>query len=102
MTESLWQFFAGCFNQDWMLDERDLESVVRRYASHGAKSNEELLQLATLVDAFAAAHPENEALELAVAIDLSASYRTGRDAANARELLARISSALRRNVTERS
>jgi deoxyxylulose-5-phosphate synthase len=94
--QELFQFFAGYFHEDWQVDALTADDVVKTFTE--THSRDECRQIADLVDAFAAATPDDEALEKALFSNLGCYYVPAADGRSVRELLQQVSRALKNRL----
>jgi hypothetical protein len=98
--ERLWQFFAGYFNQDWMVDDHDEEAVISRFiAEHNDRH--ELASLAALVETYAASRSELE-LESSLFKELDCYFMPSAAGMTTHEWFAHVAKRLRAAATARS
>lgn len=92
-SNPLFQFFAGWFHQDWSYDGSPDDVLTAFLAEPHAPG--ELDRLAAQIDAFAAGHADDEALERALGDELGCDYVPSGDGISPRAWLTHVASRMR-------
>jgi hypothetical protein len=92
-SSELFQFFAAYFHEDWSVDAASPDDVIDSFIA--AHTGSECAHIASLIDAFAAAVLDDQALERALFAELGCYYVPTADAQSTRGWLQRVSGRLR-------